>query len=205
MTPYTRTRTPRVSEIPIKFKPFIGDHKEIMNLSTASGEPQAQIARQLVAEALKARRMKAIGKDEMSREVVAVQKKAMYQSQEEVREKLDEILVKLERVDEHVHGADCRAATEFGRAHDQGKFISLALRFVVTEIVICRRILWDCVHVFYKVFIQRAGKPVTELEQNFEKRVGSARAEAEATLDELSELSVERLHKMANREGTLKD
>jgi hypothetical protein len=68
----TRARTPRVSEIPIKVKPFIGDHKEIMNLSTASGQPQAQIARELIAEALKARRMKAIGKDELSREVIAV-------------------------------------------------------------------------------------------------------------------------------------
>jgi hypothetical protein len=205
LTLYTRTRTPRVSEIPIKFKPFIGDHKEIMNLSTATGQPQAQIARELIAEALKARRMKAIGKDEMSREVVTVQKGAMYESQAGVRKQLDEILTKLEQVDERVHGADCRVAAEFGRAHDQGKFISLALRFVVTEIVICRRILRDYVHVFYKVFIQRAGKPVAELEQNFEKRVDSARVEAEATLDGLSELSVERLHEMANREGTLKD
>ncbi|MDT5268312.1 MAG: hypothetical protein QOH49_498 [Acidobacteriota bacterium] len=201
----TRTRTPRVSEIPIKVKSFIGDHKEIMNLSTASGQPQAQIARELIAEALKARRMKGIGKDEMSREVVAVQKKAMQESQEGVREKLDEILVKLERLDGRVHMADCRAADEFERLHDQGRFLSLALRFVVTEVIIMRRLLRDYVYVVYKSLIEKIGKPVNEIQQNFEIRVLRHRKAAEATPDELTELSVGRLHEMAGGKGTMED
>lgn len=205
MALHTRTRTPRVSEIPIKVKPFIGDHKEIMNLSTASGQPQAQIARDLIAEALKARRMKAIGKDEMSREVVAVQKKAMYQSQDEVRKKLDEVLLKLDGVEARVHAADHRAAAEFDRIFNQGKFISLALRFIVTEVIVMRRLLRDYVYVFYKVFAAKAGLPTAKIEENFEMRVGKFRAEAEVTLDELTEQSVERLHVMAGGAGFIEE
>ena len=203
MALHTRTRTPRVSEIPIKVKPFIGDHKEIMNLSTASGQPQAQIARDLIAEALKARRMKAIGKDEMSREVVATQKSAMYESQAEVREKLDKVLLKLEQVEGRVHAADHRNADEFDRILDQGKFLSLALRFIVTELIIVRRLLRDYIYVFYKVFVEKIGLPSAKVEQNFEARVSRHRAEAEATLDRLTEQSVERLHVMAGGEGLL--
>jgi hypothetical protein len=129
----------------------------------------------------------------------------MYQSQGEVREKLDEILTKLEGIDKRVYGSDCRVAAEFERAHDQGKFISLALRFVVTEVIVCRLLLRDYVHIFYRALIQQLKKPVTELEQNFEKRVGRFRVVAEATLDELSELSVERLHEMAGSGGTIED
>jgi hypothetical protein len=197
----TRTRTPRVSEIPIKVKPFIGDHKEIMNLSTASGQPQAQIARELIAEALKARRMKAIGKDELSREVVAVQKQAIDESQEGVRKKLDDILLKLERVDGRVHAADCRAADEFERAFNQGKFLALVLRFVVTEVIVMRRLLRDYVYVFYKALVEKVGLPTAKIEENFEVRVGRHRAEAEAVLDGLTEQSVERLHVMAGGGG----
>jgi hypothetical protein len=40
---------------------------------------------------------------------------------------------------------------------------------------------------------------------NFEKRVGKFRVAPEATLDELSEVSVERLHEMASSGGTLED
>lgn len=203
MALYQRKRTPRVSEIPIKVKPFIGDHKEIMNLSTASGESQAGIARGLIAEALKARRMKAIGKDEMSREVVAVQKKAMYQSQEEVRDDLAEIKAKLEEIHGRVHAADSRVADEFERAREQTGFVILALRFVVTEVIICRHLLRDYVHTFYKYFVEKWKRPLAEVEGNFEARVNRYRAEAEGRLDELSEISVGRLHEMAGGEGSL--
>jgi hypothetical protein len=127
----------------------------------------------------------------------------MDESQEGVRERLDEILLKLERLDGRVHAADCRAADEFERIFGQGKFLSLALRFVVTEVIVCRRLLRDYVYTFYKVFVGKVGKPVAEVEGNFERRVEKYRAEAGAVLDELTEVSVERLHKMAGGEGVL--
>ena len=58
---------PCVSEICVEVKRFTRDNKESMNLQTVSGQLQAQIVRELIAEALKAARMKAIGKDELSR------------------------------------------------------------------------------------------------------------------------------------------
>lgn len=101
--------------------------------------------------------------------------------------------------------ADCRAADEFERLHDQGKFLSLAMRFVVTEVIICRCLLRDYVYIFYKVFASKTGRPVAEVEGNFERRVKKYRAEADVTLDKLTEVSVGRLHEMADDEGMLND
>jgi hypothetical protein len=195
---YQRKRAPRVSEIPIKFKPFIGDHKEIMRLSEASREPQATIARDLIAEALKARRMKAIGKDEMSREIVTVQKNAMSESQHEVKQILRRIEAQVGANDDALRRLHNAVVEEAEATRAQLGFVARVVRFVVTEVIVCRLLLREYVFVFYWAVVERLGKPVKDIRANFERRVKDFRGHAEEVMDRFDEAAGDHLHGVAD-------
>jgi hypothetical protein len=72
-----RGKQPKVADTPIKFKPFRTDLTMIDSLAAASGAGRPDIARMLISEAIKARNLKAVGKDESVEAVVRAQKQAM--------------------------------------------------------------------------------------------------------------------------------
>jgi hypothetical protein len=193
-----RKKAVTVSDVPIQFKPFRSDYNEIANLAKAWGKGQPEVARELISEALKARRLKAVGHDETTHAVVLAQKGAMGEVIAPVRSEIKELREMVERV-------ESRIASEFDHAGRQTKFLIRAVRFIVFEIIICRLLLRDYVHKVYKVFVDKSGQKVTEIERNFKVRLEAYRGEADAELDALTEASVVRLHALAAREGAFEE
>jgi hypothetical protein len=190
-----RKKTASVAEIPIKVKLFRADDTQIKNLSTTLGKTKAEVTRTLVAEALKARRLQAVGKDETSFSVKEIQKKAM----SEVLEPLVEEVGKVKDILVRIEG---RLVEEFDQAGRQQNFAIMCLRFLVFEVIICRTLLRDYVHTAYKVFVESVGKPTKDIERNFNLRLDNYKKEANTTLDILSEKGAGRLHRLAD-EGSV--
>ena len=187
-----RKKGANLANVPIKFKPYKTQLTEIDRLGTAWEKDRPDVVRELIEEALKARRLKQIGKDEATEAVVEAQKKAMTEVLAPVREQLAGLTTTVERF-------EARMIDEFEHASGRLKFVILALRFIVVEVMIGRVLLRDYVHTAYKVFVEKVGKPTHEIEANFAKRVETYRGEAEQALDRITEEGVGGLHEMAGR------
>ncbi len=170
----------------------------IDNIAKSLGKNRPEVVRFLVSEALKARRLKAVGKDETLDHIVDAQKKA-------VAAALGPIMEKLEGVSGQVRRLDGRVADEFNHTGRQLSFIVLCARFIVFEITICRLLLRDYVHTVYMKFVESVNKSTKDVEANFNSRLASYRQEAAANLDKLTEAGVEALHSLAERETGFRD
>lgn len=179
-----------VSTVPIKFKPFIQDFSAIDNLAKSTGKERPEVVRMLVSEALKARRLKAGGRDETFDDVVNVQKRAM-------ADMLVPMLERLKSVEGQIARLDGRVTDGFDQTGRRLGFIVLCIRFVVTEILLCRLLMRDYVHTVYMKFIASVGKPTKDIESNFKARVAAYKTEAGEKLDELTEQSIGDLHSLA--------
>jgi hypothetical protein len=178
-----------VSTVPIKFKPFISDFNSIDNLAKSMGKDRPEVVRILVSEALKARRLKSVGRDETLEDVVMAQKKAM-------TDVLVPMLERLNRVEGQITRLEGRVADGFDHTGRRLGFIVLCIRFVVTEILLCRLLMRDYVHTAYVKFIASVGKPTKDIESNFRARVAAYKAEAGEKLDELTEQSIGDLYSL---------
>lgn len=190
MSPTKKTRPAIVADIPIKFKPFRADAAEIKRLAGAWGKSQPDVVRELISEALKARRLKQVGKDEATEAVVEAQKRAMGEMLAPLADQITGLRQITERV-EH------RMVDEFDHVGGRLNFVILAVRFIVAEVIVCRILLRDYVHTAYRVFVEKLGQKTSELESNFNKRLAAYRKEASQTLDALTEASVNGLHELA--------
>jgi hypothetical protein len=152
----------------------------------------------LVSEALKSRRLKAVGKDETLDHVVDAQKKA-------VASALGPVMEKLEGVSRQVTRLEGRVADEFDHAGKQLNFIVLCTRFIAFEVMICRLLLRDYVHTAYMKFVESVNKSTKDVEANFNSRLAAYKKEATANLDELTETGVEALHSLAERKTGFRD
>ncbi len=193
-----KRRKVNVSNVPIRFKPFKEDMPTIDNIAKSLGKERPEVVRFLVSEALKARRLKAVGKDETLDDIVDAQKKA-------VAAALSPVMEKLKGVSGQVTRLEGRVADEFDHAGRQLSFIVLCVRFIVTEVLICRLLLRDYVHTAYVKFVESAGKDAKTIEQNFNVRLSSYKKEAAANLDELTETGAEALHSLAERKTGFRD
>lgn len=171
-------------------KLYRDDYQGVQNLMKDGGKAEGEVIRQLVAEALRSRRLHAHGIDQTKKQIQIVQKKIMEELLAPVYERLDEQQKIVERVED-------RVSEGFEHVGRQADFTFRALRFVIVEVMICRLLLRDYVHTVYKVFMEKIGKPVTEIEKNFKRRLEAFRAEAHGELDALSEGGVTRLQEMA--------
>ena len=187
-----------VSTVPIKFKPFIPDFNSIDTLAKSMGKDRPEVVRMLVSEALKARRLKSVGRDETLDDVVGAQKKAM-------ADVLVPMLERLNSVEGQITRLEGRVADAFDHAGRRLSFIVLCIRFVVTEILLCRLLMRDYVHTAYVKFIASVGKPTKDIESNFRARVAAYKAEAEEKLDEMTEHSISDLHYLAETESGFLD
>ena len=187
-----RKKGASLANVPIKFKPYKTQLTEIDRLGTAWEKDRPDVVRELLEEALKARRLKQLGKDEATEAVVEAQKRAMTEVLAPFREQLAGLTASVERV-------EARMIDEFEHASGRLKFIILALRFIVVEVMIARVLLRDYVHTAYKVFVEKVGRPTQEIEANFAKRVETYRGEAEQALDRITDEGIGGLHEMAGR------
>lgn len=194
----TRKKPVTLSNIPINFKPFITDHTDITRMANATGKSQPTIARELISEALKARRLKAVGKDETTDAVVIAQKAAM-------ADVIAPIVEELKSIRAMVHDVDVRVADEFAHAEVHTNFLMQGVKFIIFEVIICRILLRDYVHTVYKLFAEKVGRPVTDIEKNFKNRMVNYRKEAERELSDLTVKSADRLHQLADHEGGFDD
>jgi hypothetical protein len=112
---------------------------------------------------------------------------------------------KVTDLESHLTRVEGRIAEEFSHAGTQRNFLVICARFVVTEVLICRLLLRDYVHTAYKKLVEGVGRPVKEVEANFHSRVLKYRAEAEATLNDLTEDTVKDLHDLADSEDGFRD
>jgi hypothetical protein len=186
-----RGRHPKTADIPIKFKPFRTDLITIDSLAKAGSVDRPAMVRMLVSEAIKNRNLKAVGKDEAMDEVVLAQKKAMADVLAPFMEKLNEVSTDLRRI-------EGRIVDEFSRAEKRQNFLVLCARFLVSELLICRLLLRDYVHTAYMKLVEGVGKPLKEVEANFNARVLKYKGEAEATLNDLTANTVNDLHSLAD-------
>jgi adenylate kinase family enzyme len=186
-----------MAESPVKVKLYRVDDSQVKSLSAAWGKTKAQVSRELISEALKARRLKSVGKDETTDAILIVQKKAM----KEVLEPLVEEVGKVKDILVRIEG---RLVEEFDGAGRQQNFMIMCLRFLVFEVIICRILLRDYVHTAYKVFVESVGKSTKDIERNFNLRLDNYKKEANTTLDILSEKGAGRLHRLAD-EGSVDD
>lgn len=190
--------TARAGRVPVRVKPKAPDFLYIQSAAKAQGKTQPVVAMELISEAIRARNLRAVGRDETGEAVAEIQKTAM---REVMTETLAPFVEKLERILRRVDQVDARIVDEFDQARTQRKFLSLCLRFVVVEIIICRLLLRDYVHTVYKVFAEGFKGRTADIHTNFERRVEVFRGDASKELDALTELSVTNLHKIAARDG----
>lgn len=191
-------RRATVSNVPIKFKPFIQDFNTIDNLAKSLGKDRPEVVRILISEALKARRLKSVGRDETFDDVVNVQKRAMADA-------LVPMLDRLKSVEGQITRLEGRVAEGFDHTGRRLGFIVLCIRFVVTEILLCRLLMRDYVHTVYMKFIASVGKPTKDIESNFRARVAAYKSEAGEKLDELTEQSIGDLHYLAGTKSGFLD
>lgn len=188
-------RRVNVSNIPIRFKPFKEDMTFIDNIAKSMGKDRPEVVRFLVSEALKARRLKAVGKDETLDGIVDVQKKAVAAALTPLLEKLDSVSKQMDRM-------DGRVADSFDQTGRQLNFVVLCARFIVSELVICRLLLRDYVHTVYLKLVESVNKSTKDVEANFNTRMAAYKREAETRLDGLTEVGLEPLHTLADaKEG----
>src|SRR3982751_2415674 len=91
-----------VSNIPIKFKPFIKDFTEIDRMATAEGTDRPTVTRILISERLKQMRLESVGKDVTTQAVVEVQKRAMTDAMAPVVALLEKLIKQQERLEARV-------------------------------------------------------------------------------------------------------
>lgn len=191
-------RRPTVSTVPIKVKPFITDFSAIETLAKAQGKDRPEIVRMLISEALKARRLKSVGKDEVLDDVVVAQKKAMMEVIAPLMERLDGLGGQMNRI-------DGRVAEGFDHAGRRLSFLVLCIRFIVIEVLLCRLLMRDYIHTAYVKIVASSNKPTKDIEANFNSRVVAFKQEAEEKLDELTEQSVSDLHTLAESKSGFVD
>ena len=187
-----RKKGATLAKVPIRFKPSKTQLSEVDSLGRAWGKDRPDVVRELLDEALKARRLKTVGKDEATDAVVEAQKRAMAEALAPLTSQVASLAGSVERI-------EGRMIDEFEHLSGGLKFVILALRFVVVEVMVCRILLRDYVHTAYKVFVGSVGKPVADIEKNFNVRLKKFREEAGTALDELTEASVSGLSSMAER------
>lgn len=162
------------------------------------GKGRPEVVRILVSEALKARRLKSIGRDETLDDVVNAQKKV-------VADVLIPVLEKLNSVGGQITRLEGRVADGFDHTGRRLNFIALCIRFIVTEVLLCRLLMRDYVHTAYVKFVASVGKPTKDIEYNFRARVAAYKMEAGEKLDELTEQSIGDLRSLAETKSGFLD